>query len=170
MTALWTAAVLAGSLFLNGVEVEPAELVGVEMEGVDVRIDARGNLHIHAPDYEIAVEGETAGTSDEWFLVLEDLGTRDLQVDVYVNGALAARSISGDATRAVLVSDLLQLGANRIRVEALGSSTRGTMTLSLGRADIVDGTVILDTPQLSAPTSGNAAGRAISDLVLNVAR
>jgi len=56
MIWMWLAgAAFAGNVYLNGTFIDPAQVAGLEMEDVDVRIDAEGNLHITAPGYKVEV-------------------------------------------------------------------------------------------------------------------
>ena len=53
-------AAFAGNVYLNGTFIDPVQVAGLEMEDVDVRIDAEGNLHINAPGYKVEVMSPAA--------------------------------------------------------------------------------------------------------------
>lgn len=57
---LWATTALAGSVYLNGVHVEPSQLAGLELKQVTVRMGADGDVHIDAPGYNVRPAGTPA--------------------------------------------------------------------------------------------------------------
>lgn len=56
MLAGWiTSVAMAGSVYVNGVGVDPRYLAGMTLEQVDVTVDPQGNLYIAAPGYKVEV-------------------------------------------------------------------------------------------------------------------
>ncbi|NCG20731.1 MAG: hypothetical protein GWP91_17115 [Rhodobacterales bacterium] len=60
MIWFFTAAAMAGNLFVNDVHVNPIDLQGMTLEQVDVSIDVEGNIRIIAPGYKIEVIAPSA--------------------------------------------------------------------------------------------------------------
>jgi hypothetical protein len=113
MRALWVAlgvAALAApawagssgaAVYINGVRAEA--LRDVQLKGVNVRVDAQGNVWIDAPQYAVEVDGRAAGASVApvavesglYWLVIEDNGSVGHSVQVAINGALVRTVVSG---------------------------------------------------------------------------
>lgn len=50
----------AGQVFINGIEVHPAQIAGTTMQKVDVTFDQAGNIRVTAPGYKIEVQQPVA--------------------------------------------------------------------------------------------------------------
>lgn len=142
LTGWWAAAMLqvavagAPKVYVNGERADG--LRDVVLEEVDVRIDAKGNLWISAPQYRIGgVGGESAqepAPAGQYWLVVDDHASKGLSIDVQINGR-AVRTISSGAAPAPLdLAPWLHRGANQVVLSAAASSTRegGPLVLRIG--------------------------------------
>lgn len=168
----WAATALAGGLFVNDVQVDPAALAEIHMKSVDVAFDADGTIRITAPGYRIepapvaqvarAVPAAptTAGRS-RWWLVAEDLGSEQLFVQVRINGEPAGSFRSGQPHQLARVGSLLRPGTNTVRLEPAGERARGAIAVTLGPGSEREGAVVLDDGARREEIDGAAAGSAV---------
>jgi len=171
---LFAGAALAGSVFVNGVNVDA--LRNQTFKNVTaVTLDADGNVIIDAPGYEIQVVapadtttasvgttspagGTTAGATtpapsavpaNQWWLVTEDNGSNGHVITVYINDALVRTVPSGQPQLIADLASFLRPGTNRVRVESQSSgATGGTFYIYLGSGHNESGTVVMDPPQV----------------------
>lgn len=166
---LFAGAALAGSVFVNGVNVDA--LRNQTFKNVTaVTLDADGNVIIDAPGYEIQVVAPAdpitgpvtttaqTGTStpppsavpaNTWWLVTEDNGSSGHVITVYVNDSLVRTVPSGQPQLIADLSSFLHPGTNRVRVESQSNgATGGTFYIYLGSGHNESGTVVMDPPQV----------------------
>ncbi|MCB9681416.1 MAG: hypothetical protein H6733_08075 [Alphaproteobacteria bacterium] len=79
-----------------------------------------------------------------WWLMIEDLGCIDCQVDVFIGGDLIASRRSGEVNALIDVSDLLRAGSNTFTVLLRGPAGRGRMAVSVARGRIRHEVVIFE--------------------------
>lgn len=165
---LWliSAAALAGSVYINDVEV--TGLKGQTFEGVTVSFDDQGDIRIDAPGYRIEVEEPASshlttsqpqpepappvGAKAEkghWWLVTEDNDTAGHVVQVYLNGQLARTVRSGDEQIIEDVGEFLIQGTNTVRMSSTSTAaTGGALYVYLGQGSTDSGTLVLEQPDV----------------------
>lgn len=165
MFLMWAAMAFAGSLFVNGVEVSPSELASLELVDVDIRFDAQGNIFIDAPKYQLEVEGaeRPGGNSGPWtpvpppatygnlgqgtaapgefFVLIEDQESSELQAAVYLNGRLVASMSSGQGAMVIPVRGHVTTGVNQLDIRVLAGRATGQINLTLGKGNKQEGVV-----------------------------
>ncbi len=57
ISSLLVGVAFAGNVYINQVRVEPSDLAGLELDEVDVRLDAQGNVWIDAEGYTVSPVG-----------------------------------------------------------------------------------------------------------------
>ena len=158
----------AGDVYLNGVRAE--SLRDVELKGVTVRIDQRGDIWITAPDHVVQVDGRTAPPTPgdvprgHFWLVTEDNASADLSIEVVINGTLIRTVRSGDAQLILDLAPYLKSGPNTILVNAPAGRqpSGGPMRIYVGTGRNENGTVVLDNPEISFTRRANEATEATS--------
>lgn len=118
----------AAEVYVNGTNVEG--LANQQFEKVNVRLDAKGNVHIDAPGYSVkrvtvAPTAEQTAVNEgiitkKYFLVTEQspLGATEYDIDFFLNGKFMRTMKSGDEQ---LISELtreLRPGKNQILLQA----------------------------------------------------
>lgn len=176
---------LAGSVYVNGVNVDG--LKNQTFRGAEVTIDAKGNIHITAPGYNIQVTGGsrsrvppppavpmtssvpagpvTAGTvagglvaPGRWWLATDDAGTLGHAVTVYVNGTRVHASASGEGNALRDIGPFMRPGNNTVRVESTTDSrSSGSLMVLVSTGENRVGTVVLDTPRVRYGTGAAGA-------------
>jgi hypothetical protein len=164
MRALWVAlgvAALAApawagssgaAVYINGVRAEA--LRDVQLKGVNVRVDAQGNVWIDAPQYAVEVDGRAAGASVApvavesglYWLVIEDNGSVGHSVQVAINGALVRTVVSGAGVKVLDLGPFLKRGANTVLVQAAAVSGAGggALNLHVGVGQMRGGALVVD--------------------------
>ena len=118
----------ARKVFLNGVDLDGVYLVNVTFKNCIVRVDAKGNIHITAPGYEIKPVDEPApanarrppvaspGVATDYYLVsfTNRPGATQYDVEVFINGKFVRRIRSSDRQVVMRVTHLLKPGKNEI--------------------------------------------------------
>lgn len=186
--ALLAPAVLAGSVYINGVRADL--LPEVTVTNATVRFDGQGNVWIDAPGYRVQVvqPGEYAGAAPApptptnsssaappstnervgpgiWWLVTEDNGSSGHTLEVVVNGTLVRRIASGEPQLILDIGPYLRPGSNAVVVNALAGPTPdgGALTVYVGRGNNLSGTLRLDNPNVAysrrASDGANGGGR-----------
>ena len=158
----------AGDLYLNGVRAE--SLRNVELKGVTVRIDHRGDIWITAPDHVVQVDGRTVPPTagdvprSRFWLVTEDNASTGISLEVVVNGTLVRTIRSGDAQLILDLAPYLKAGPNTIMVNAPASrqASGGPLRLYVGTGQNDKGTVVLDNPEISFTRRATEATEATS--------
>lgn len=152
---MMSAAALAGSVYVNGVNVDG--LRNQTFENVSVTIDAQGNVQITAPGYRIEVVGQQAAApppytasvtqagsgsasvssakapaapqvgvgSGRWWLVTEDNASSGHSIEVWVNGQLVQTVRSGDGQLIIDIGAWLKSGANTVTMKSSSVSPGG---------------------------------------------
>ncbi len=128
-------------VFVNGERADG--LRDVVLEEVSVRIDAKGDIYITAPQYVVGgVSGESATEAappGEWWLVTEDFGSSSLEIQVVVNGRPVATIRSGQATTPLDLAPWLHRGVNQVEVLAPAAVGAGGGPLSISVVHGADG-------------------------------
>lgn len=159
--ACLSAASSAGSLFLNGVNVDG--LVDQVFEKVTVRIDARGNVFIDAPGYQVkklaapveaspAREGGLGGArvvpvataipvgslTKQYILVTEQsaLGVTEYDIDVSINGKLVRTLRSAEEQIVTDVTKHFRPGKNTVLFQARKRLANPTQPKSIASTDV----------------------------------
>lgn len=183
----WMAGALAGSVYVNDVLVDPADLAGVELKGATVTADADGNLFVKAPGYTIKPVDPTASLiratpapapaatpapgvvpsapvgdvpSGAWWLYAEDQGSSGHSIDVVVNGVVATTVRSGQGAPVILdLQKWLRRGTNDVECVATSrAATGGTLYVYLGRGEDRSGTVNMGTPDIQFGVGSSREG------------
>jgi len=123
---LWPAAVIAGSIYLNGVKIDG--VTNQKFEKCSVTIDARGDVFIEAPGYAVqgaqtapatpAREAPTIG--QRYFLVKTESqpGQTQYDIDIYIN-SVWFKKLRSDGEQLVLdITDKLRPGPNVLHFAA----------------------------------------------------
>lgn len=162
---LWIAAALAGSLFINDVEVRPSDLAGLELDKVDVRFDAAGNVRIRAPGYKIEITPapdpkprSSNLSARRWWLLVEPLDARDAEVVVSVNERVVQRVRAGQPAALVPLDSVLRAGDNAVRVntQTFGSGARGFFAVTVAAGEDESGLITLDASALRRTIAADA--------------
>jgi hypothetical protein len=132
-------AALAGSVFLNGVNIDG--LTNQKFENASVVIDAKGNILITAKGYEVqaaprpgpapkaapAAEGPRQPVTKRYFLVTEASapGMAQYDIDVFVNATWIKRIAHDDQQVILDISKHLKKGKNSIHFAATKNIKEG---------------------------------------------
>ena len=120
-------------VFVNGERADG--LRDVVLEEVSVRIDAKGDIYITAPQYEVGgVSGDTAteaAPAGTWWLVVEDFGSKALEIQVTVNGRPVATVRSGQGAAPLDLAPWLHRGVNQVEVRAPAATAASGGPLSV---------------------------------------
>ena len=148
---------LAGTVYVNGVRADG--LRDQHLEDVDVYIDAKGDIHIDAPQYRVEVEDASKEPApptasevprETWWVATEDHASDGQDCDLFVNGALAVRLRSGEAPVVVDLAPWLHHGSNTFEFQCGGGGpTGGSLVIHVGRGVNRGGTVVIDDPAFS---------------------
>jgi hypothetical protein len=172
---LWKASLLSATLFINGVRADG--LRSFDLEDVDVRIDANGDIHITAPQYKVEVEPEpvlpapstSAMPAATYWLVTVDDGSTGHVVDVLVNGSLVRKIRSGEEQLILDVGPYLQQGENTVLLVPSAPQGTGRLHIYLGTGSNEAGTVVMDDPSVAltiSPQSGGSSARQSSSFTI----
>lgn len=195
MLTLLSTLALAGSVYVNGVDV--GDMRSQTFEDCTVVFDSSGNLHISAPGYDIQVAEPLpvvpsttvrpyvvpvaapvpvpaapaamgVGPGQFW-LVSDDSGSQGHAVDVFVNGTLVRSVHSGQAQVIVDLGPYLNPGANRVHLQAQSTSpTGGPLYVYLGAGNNASGTVLMDSPDIQFGLGPSRRGETSRDYTLTV--
>jgi hypothetical protein len=187
--SLWAAAVAialvapsaqAGTVFVNGIRADG--LRDFEFSQVNVRIDASGNIWIDGPGYQVDVEGQgmaaqpaaqpvglspgarpqvVGAAPNQTWLVTEDHGSLGHLVNVFVNGSLVHKVLSGDDQVIIDLGPFLQSGKNAILFHAEPSTELGggILFIHVGAGQNQSGTVELNEPDITFARRASDAGK-----------
>lgn len=156
----------AGSLVINGVTVDPAELKGERIEGADVLIDDRGVMFITAPDYQLPTVSEVIPLGEmqeieapvaearpapvaagRWWLVTQDNGSTGHAVEVWLNDQRVATYASGESPQIMDLANHLVPGENTVTLRSRSSNAGGGMLwVHVGKGGVKNGAVHMDQP------------------------
>lgn len=152
------AAAHAGALYVNGVPA--TTLRSFEFTGVNVRVDANGDVWVDAPGYEVSLGGPAAeppkapeaaaAPHGVYWLVTEDNQSTGHVVEVRVNGTLVKRIQSGDEQVIQDLGRYLHVGVNTVTIDALPGKELGggVMSVYVSTGSTQDGTLKLDRPMI----------------------
>ena len=173
---LATPTALAGSLYINGVLADGVR--AVELERVNVQIDAVGNILITAPNYDVQVSGDAPryqtpssaryqatpqnvtpvqpalspaiSQGGPWWLVTQDNGSVGQTIEVRINNTLIHTVRSGQGQVILDVTSYVQSGANTVTFSASSASNAGgePLHIYLGKGESAGGTLRLNEPQV----------------------
>lgn len=142
---------LGGVVLLNGVELPPEALDGLDLRGVDLRVDALGTLHVTAPGYAwtrdhlVVADPSSFTPSTTWVVLAEDVGSVGMEIAVHVGDVRVKRVASGMGAVVVDVDQLLQPGHNELRVSVTSDNrASGRMAVTVARATRREGVLVLD--------------------------
>lgn len=155
----------AGSLVINGVTVDPAELKGERIEGADVLIDDRGVMFITAPAYQLPTVSEIAPAVEldagepepaappppvaagQWWMVTQDNGSTGHTVEVWLNDQRVASCTSGEPPQIMDLGNHLVPGENTVTLRSRSSNAGGGMLwVHVGKGGVRNGAVHMDQP------------------------
>lgn len=110
-------------IYINGVRAD--RVADVEMQGVNLRFDEKGNLWIDAPNHRVEVED--AGPSQpaaavpaaRYWLVTDDQDSSGHTIDVVVNGVLVRKIRSGEPQLILDLAPFLRSGPNTVICNAI---------------------------------------------------
>jgi hypothetical protein len=150
----------AGTLYVNGVRAE--SLRNFDFKAVDIHVDAEGNVWIEAPNYRIEVAdpkssdnpnakpGEGIPTGKYW-LVTQDNGSQNHEIEVLVNGVAVQHYKSGDPQVILDLQPHLLKGINTVTFTALPTAqpAGGILLFYIGTGSQEGGQVNLDNPQIT---------------------
>ena len=149
MILWWMAAALAGQVYLNDQPVPDQVLAGFDLSSASLRVDQTGAVHIDAPwlvwrDGQVrsaARSPEDASAEQGWWMLLEDLDSEGLEVEVDLNGRTVAVVRSGEGNVFVRVQDHVLPGANRaeLRVRHDEDEGEGRIAVTLARGTLSGG-------------------------------
>jgi hypothetical protein len=157
--ALFLPEASAATLYVNGVRAE--SLRNQDFKAVDVHVDAEGNVWVEAPNYRITVEdpkssgnptakpGEGIPTGRYW-LVSQDNGSQNHEIEVLVNGVAVQHYKSGDPQVILDLQPYLLRGINTVTFTALPSAqpAGGLLILTIGTGSQDGAQLSLDNPQI----------------------
>ena len=171
---IWKAAVLSGTLYINGVRADG--LRGFEMEDVDIRIDQNGDIHVTAPQYNVEpledathvpVNSTQGIAAASWWLFTVDESSQGHVADVLINGSLVRKVRSGEEQVIVDVGPYLRHGENTVLLAPSTGNGSGTLHVYLGEGRNDTGTVVIDEPRvhltLSSSLGGGSSSRQTSE-------
>jgi hypothetical protein len=174
--ALASSSAMAGSLYINGVLADGVR--AVELERVNVEIDAVGNILISAPSYVVQVSGDapryqapsntryqatpqnvtpvqpalspSISQGGPWWLVTEDGGSVGQTVEVRINDTLIHTVRSGQGQVILDITAYVQAGANTVTFNAstTANGAGAPLHIYLGKGESAGGTLRLNEPQV----------------------
>jgi hypothetical protein len=139
------AALLARSVYLNGVEI--THVTDQTFNNTTVHIDKDGNIHIEAPGYKVKVIDEDAVPADSGgsveaganpalsmriFLTTRPSSTAQYDLLVTVNGVQRKVIRAGDEAVIMEVSSWFKSGKNQVTIKAVKNLAGGRKSISLG--------------------------------------
>ena len=167
---------MAGSVYINGILADGVR--AVELQRVNVEIDAVGNILITAPNYDVQVSGNAPryqppssnryqatpqnvtpvqpalspaiAQGGPWWLVTQDDGSVGQTVEVRINNVLVHTVRSGQGQVILDVTANLNSGANTVTfVASSGASAGGApLHIYIGKGENVGGTLRMNAPQV----------------------
>ncbi len=163
----------ARSIYINGVKVDGA--VNLRLTGVDVDIDAQGDVRIAAKNYKVNLAEEPTGATTpratpttlratptttppspprpigarRYYVFTRTQGDAQWDIDVYVNGSLVRRFGSRAMVPPVEITRLMPPGDNAVRVRAVKQEGERT---SMSPADYLEVVLGEGQPQGSGQT------------------
>jgi hypothetical protein len=149
----------AGTLFINGVKADG--LRSQEFKGVNMKVDASGNIYVDAPNYTVQVvesapetppaqlDGAAAPVGKYW-LITEDNQSTGNTLEVTVNGTLVRRVKSGDAQLILDLAPYLKIGDNQVTVTAVpgAAAEGGPMHVYIGTGSNDGGVIKMNNPAI----------------------
>ncbi len=128
-------------VIVNGQEVDPATLAGRTLRGAEVTTRADGRVVITVPGYRweggvLLAPGEVVPAMPSWWLLVEDVDSSGMTMDVVINGRPIQRVVSSGRHVLVDLRGVLSPGRNDVRLDVSGGGTgRMAATVGLGRAE-----------------------------------
>lgn len=187
----------AGTIYFNDVLVDSSDLTGSLFEGVDIRVDDAGQLHIVAPGYIVELldsplESDLSAAPDmgppsaasapvapadpaligqvprgSWWLVTETLQSSGQEISIWINENLAHTVRSDDAMRALDVGPLLAPGSNQVRVKGV-SAGNGALAVYIGKGSARTGSLVLEKTAVTYKLHSSVSGPQERDFMLHV--
>ena len=200
MIGLLSGVALAGSVFVNGQQVDPAKLSQVRLPQAEVIFDANGGLFIMAPGFEIPSgalwsaapapasmatpqasptpppanlrpQTDNGVPRARYWLATEDNGSAGHVLEVSVNGVSVISLRSGEPVRIMDLGPHLRLGENAIRVKSTSTDADGgSLYLYVGTGSDQAGTVSMDAPDIQFGVGKSRVGTYERTYTLEVAR
>ncbi len=178
LSLLATTPAEAARVYINDVRADA--LRDMELRGVDVRFDERGDIYIIAPNYNIEVVGGSDEEADSegageavaegvWWLVTQDNASSGHEVEVYVGDTLVKTIRSGGAQVIMDLGPYLVRGENTISFVSKGGEVGGgLLQIYVGQASNEGGTLNMATPQIDYKRRSTDSDRELRDFVLVV--
>ena len=115
----------AKKIYLNGVDLDGVYLVNMTFKGCIVKLDAKGNVHITAPGYEIKPTNQAApikaqpkalGLAKDFYIVsfTNRKGATQYDVEVFLNGKFVRRIRHTEKQVVMNVTRYLKRGRNEV--------------------------------------------------------
>ena len=172
LVVLMSGSAMAGSIFLNGVNIDG--VTSQKFEKVTVKIDERGNIHIDAPGYAAKVVGAGGGATPSktapteaaddspgkitkrYWLVTEQTvpGMTDFDIDVYINSKWVRKLRNNEEQIITEVTKHLVPGRNSVLLTARkqkGGTPRSYSAEHIFRVIIGEGNVGGDNVMIDNP-------------------
>jgi hypothetical protein len=178
---LLAAGIARADVFVNEIKIDAGAIKNVTLSNVDVSFDARGDLHIRAPDYRVTVEsrGIEPPLGGRHYYVAPSpqrhVGAAQWEVDVYVNRVFVHKFRSRAPDAYVEITRFLHAGDNQIHYVARkedgdrrSTSADDVFELSVGTGHLADGGNLELAASLSNKWSAAAGGPATVDSSLRV--
>ncbi len=115
----------AKKIYINGVDLDGVYLVNMTFKGCIVKLDAKGNVHITAPGYEIKptnkpapikTQPTAAGDARDYYIVsfTNRPGATQYDVEVFLNGKFVRRIRHQEKQVVMNVTRYLKRGKNEV--------------------------------------------------------
>ena len=186
VTALLAVPAAAGSVFLNGVNIDG--VTGQTFENCTVTIDEKGNVLIVAKGYEVQTEAPkprtppptttspTEPVTKRYFLGTEQpvTGMAQYDVDVFINAVWVKRLASDEPQVVLEVSKYLHKGKNTVHFTATKSMKDGrksttpqhTFVVHLGEGNMGGNNVMIDNELIAYTRTAAELGNFDDDITV----
>lgn len=156
----------AKKVFINGINLNTVQLVNQVFKRCTVRVDSKGNIHIHAPGVSLKT-GRTKtlprprkyiGIATDYYIVsyTNRRGATQYDMEVFINGKFVRRIRSSAKQVVMRVSHLLKRGKNEVLFVArknyggkgrISTSHVDFVRVILGRGFMSKGRLVIKTSE-----------------------
>ncbi|MBW1879169.1 MAG: hypothetical protein JRI25_13280 [Deltaproteobacteria bacterium] len=192
MLLWWASVAMAGTIYVNGVDV--TGLRGQSFDNVTITFDSNGDVHISAPQYEIEVVDPQAPTipppttspdpprtapplptppsgvaEGRWWLISEDNGSAGHTVEIFINDT-PVQTVQSQGEQIIEdVGPWLRPGTNRIKMVSMSrDASGGALYVYLGTGSNDSGTLVMDTPDVQFGLGASRSGSYTRDYTIEV--